>query len=77
MSGGLPPHPKKIRLQLAVSYVYPHVSVTCSQVLPAVDKQLKPLTLRQINLPEGDFAATDEFGRMKTCIVTATHGARN
>jgi hypothetical protein len=77
VSGGLPPQPNKIRLQLAVSYVCPHVNVTCSQVLHAVDMQLKPLTLRQINLPEAHFVATDEFGRQKTCSVTALPGTRN
>jgi hypothetical protein len=32
-----------------------------------VTKQLKYLKRRQINLPEADFAATDGFGRTKTC----------
>jgi len=62
VSGVLPPHPNKIRLQLVASYVCPHVTVTCSQVLHAVDRQLRRLSLCQINLPEADFVATDEFG---------------
>jgi len=44
-----------------------HTCVTCSQVLHAVNKQLKHLKLRQINPREAEFAATDEIGRMKTC----------
>jgi hypothetical protein len=71
VSRGLPPHLHKFRLQLAVSYVCPHVNVTCSQVLHAADKRLKPLTLRQIKLPVADFVATEEFGRMKTGSVKA------
>jgi hypothetical protein len=55
VSAGLPPHPKKVRMQLAASCVCQHVTVTCSQVAHAVDKELRPLSLCQINLPEADF----------------------
>jgi hypothetical protein len=55
---------------------YTHVTLTRSQDGYVMIKQLKPLTLPQINHPEANFAATEVFG-LKTCSVTPTPSIRN